>query len=97
VARWAAYHDRLAPAGPERTLFVSLAMTRDGVQPSIKIDYPAVAPDVAVGVLDVPDQATAAAGFADLCARAGTDRLSFLGLRLGVGAVPVLKGYADFP
>jgi hypothetical protein len=97
VARWAAYHDRLAPAGPESTLFVSLAMTRLGVQPSIKIDYPAVAPDVAVGVLDIADQEGAAAGFADLCSRAGTDRMSFLGLRLGAGAVPVLKGYADFP
>jgi hypothetical protein len=97
VARWAAYHDRLAPAGPERTLFVSLAMTRDGVQPSIKIDYPEVAPDVAVSVLDVAEQQPAAEGFAELCRQAGTDRLSFLGLRLGVGAVPVLKGYADFP
>jgi hypothetical protein len=97
VARWAAYHDRLAPAGPERTLFVSLAVTRNGVQPSIKVDYPDVAPNVAVGVLDVADQADAATGFAGLCASAGADRLSFLGLRLGVGANPVLKGYADFP
>jgi hypothetical protein len=97
LARWAAYHDRLAPAGPERTLFVSLAMTRNGVQPSIKIDYPGVAPDVAVAVLDVAEQQAAADGFADLCRRAGTERLSFLGLRLGVGAIPVLKGYADFP
>ena len=97
VARWAAYHDRLAPSGPERTLFVSLAMTRDGVQPSIKIDYPEVAPDVAVAVLDVVEQQPAAEGFADLCGRAGCERLSFLGLRLGLGAVPVLKGYADFP
>ncbi len=97
LARWAAYHDRLAPAGPERTLFVSLAMTRDGVQPSIKIDYPEVAPDVAVGVLDVAEQQPAAEGFAELCGRAGSARLSFLGVRLGVGAIPVLKGYADFP
>lgn len=97
LARWAAYHDCLTPAGPERTLFVSLAMTRDGVQPSIKIDYPAVAPDVAVGLLDEADQAATAEGFIDLCNRAGTDRLSFLGLRLGLGVVPVLKGYADFP
>lgn len=97
VARWASYHDCLAPAGPPRTLFVSLAITRHGVQPSIKIDYPDVAPDVAVGVLDVAEQADAAAGLSALCARAGIGRLSFLGLRLGVGAVPVLKGYGDFP
>ena len=96
VARWAAYHDQLVPAGAESTLFVSLAMTRHVVQPSVKIDYPAVAPDVAVGVLDVADQEDAAVGFADLCAWARTDRLSFLGFRLGIGAVPALKGYADF-
>lgn len=97
VARWAAYHEVLAPPGREQTLFVSLAMTRDGVQPSIKIDYPEVAPDVAVGMLDVADQPEAAARFAGLCAQAGTRRLSFLGVRLGIGDTPVLKGYADFP
>jgi hypothetical protein len=97
VARWAAYRDRLAPGGFERTLFVSLAVTRDGVQPSIKIDYPQVAPDVAVAVLDEAEQQAAADSFAALCRQAGTRRLSFLGLRLGLGAVPILKGYADFP
>lgn len=97
VARWAAYHDMLAPVGREQTLFVSLAMTRDGVQPSIKIDYPAVAPDVAVGVLDIAEQPEAAARLEALCDRAGIRRLSYLGVRLGVGDTPVLKGYADFP
>lgn len=97
VARWAAYHDMLAPIGREQTLFVSLAMTRDGIQPSIKIDYPDVAPDVAVGVLDVAEQQEAAARFEALCDRAGIRRLSYLGVRLGVGDTPVLKGYADFP
>ena len=97
IARWAAYHDMLAPIGREQTLFVSLAMTRDGVQPSIKIDYPDVATDVAVGMLDVADQPEAAARFEALCDRAGIRRLSYLGVRLGVGDTPVLKGYADFP
>lgn len=97
IARWTAYHDMLAPIGREQTVFVSLAMTRNGVQPSIKIDYPDVAPDVAVGVLDVAEQHEAAARFAALCDRAGIRRLSYLGVRLGVGDTPVLKGYADFP
>jgi hypothetical protein len=97
IARWAAYHDRLAPAHREQTLFVSLALTPHGLDPSIKIDYPDVAADVAVGVLNPENQPRVAAAFARLCARAGRRALSFLGVRLGHALEPVLKGYADFP
>lgn len=96
VARWAAYHDRLVSPPQEQTLFVSLALTAEGLDPSIKIDYPNVPPNVAVGVLDQAQQAPVAEHFKKLCMRAGRTDLSFLGLRLGRANVPVLKGYADF-
>ena len=96
VARWAAYHDRLVTPLSEQTLFVSLALTPQGLDPSIKIDYPNVPPNVAVGVLEQAQQAPVAEQFRKLCVRAGRTDLSFLGLRLGRARVPMLKGYADF-
>jgi hypothetical protein len=96
VARWAAYHERFAPLHRDQTVFVSLALTPQGLDPSIKVDYPDVPPGIAVGVLDPANQPSVATQFRLLCERAGRPALSFLGVRLGRAAEPVLKGYADF-
>ena len=94
--RWTAYHDRLAPRYRTRTVFVSLALSEDGSDGSIKIDYPDVAPALASGLLD----GAAAAGAEDrlrwLCDAAQRQTLSYLGVRIGGADHLVLKGYADF-
>jgi hypothetical protein len=97
LSRWLAYHDRLAPRHREQTVFVSLAMSEDGIDPSIKIDYPDVAPALAVGLLDGRHAAYAEEKLRWLCGQAGRSALSYLGVRMGSQAHPVLKGYADFP
>jgi hypothetical protein len=95
-ARWLAYHDRLAPRHREQTVFVSLAMSEDGIDPSIKIDYPDVSPELAVGLLDGAHAAHAHQRLRWLCGHASRSSLSYLGVRMGSREHPVLKGYADF-
>lgn len=94
--RWAAYHDRLAPRYRIQTAFVSLAVTEDGPDGSLKIDYPEVSPVVAAGLLDGPEAERAYDRLQRLCDAAGQRALSYLGVRIGVGKRLVLKGYADF-
>jgi hypothetical protein len=95
-ARWRAYHDRLAPRHREQTVFVSLAVSEDGADPSIKIDYPDVSPVIAAGMLDGAHSMRAGERLRRLCRQAGRQSLSYLGVRLGSQDYPVLKGYADF-
>jgi hypothetical protein len=97
VARWAAYHDRLARRHCTDTLFVSLAVTEDGCDGSLKIDYPGVSPVVAAGLLDGPAADRAYGRLQRLCDAAGRPALSYLGVRIGAGEPLVLKGYADLP
>lgn len=82
----------------DSTLFVSVSFTKDAIAPSIKIDYPAVAPARAAAwlpeaeQLDVLDEAQAA------CELAGTRAVSYLGVRLGLDwDAPSLKYYCDVP
>ena len=95
-ARWAAYHDRLSPRQLAHTLFVSLAVSEDGTDPSLKIDYPDVAPVVSVGLLDGACLRQAEVSLRHLCEAAGRTSLSYLGGRIQTAGDPVLKGYADF-
>jgi hypothetical protein len=95
--RWSAYHDVLAPRHRSETIFVSVAVSEDGADPSIKIDYPDVPPAVAAGLLDEATTMARAEGMLRaLCAGAGRPALSYLGVRLGSASEPILKGYADF-
>lgn len=96
-ARWAAYHDRLSSRHLAHTLFVSLAISEDGRDPSIKIDYPGVSPVVAAGLLDGAALRQSEAVFRRLCETAGRRDLSYLGVRMRAAGDLVLKGYADFP
>jgi len=95
-ARWATYHDRLSSRQLAHTLFVSLAVSEDGTDPSLKIDSPGVVPIVAAGLLDGPRLQQAEAGLRNLCEAAGRTDLSYLGVRICSEGNPVLKGYADF-
>lgn len=95
AARWAAYQDRLAPLYRPCTLFVSRAISEDGVDGSIKIDYPDVSPVVAAGLLDGAGADGTAHRLRRLCDAAGRRTLSYLGVRIGAGSRVVLKGYAD--
>ncbi len=95
-ARWAAYHDRLSSRQLAHTLFVSLAVSEDGTDPSLKIDYPGVSPVVAAGLLDGARIRQTEASLRHLCEAAGRTDLSYLGVRIHAGGDPVLKGYADF-
>lgn len=97
IARWAMYHDRLAPRHGAGTMFVSLAVTEDGYDGSLKVDYPGVSPVVAVGLLDGPEAEKAHASLQALCDAAGRPALSYLGVRMGKGEKLFLKGYADLP
>lgn len=95
-ARWAAYHDRLSSRQLAHTLFVSLAVSEDGTDSSLKIDYPDVAPVVAAGLLDGVRLMQAEESLRHLCEAAGRTILSYLGVRIQAEGDPVLKGYADF-
>lgn len=95
VARWAAYRDRLAPVYRSCTLFVSRAISEDGVDGSIKLDYPDVSPVVAAGLLDGTGGNRAASRLRRVCEATDRQTLSYLGVRLGAGSQVVLKGYAD--
>ena len=97
ASRWAIYHDRLARRHCTDTLFVSLALTEDECDRSVKIDYPGVSPLVAAGLLDGPASERAHERFQRLCTVAGRPTLSYLGVRMGVEEQPTLKGYADLP
>ena len=96
AARWAAYHDRLAPRYRPETIFVSLALSEDGTDGSIKIDYPDVSPILASGLLDGAHAVQAAERLRWLCDAADRESLSYLGVRIGGQDHLVLKGYADF-
>ena len=95
AARWAAYRDRLAPRYRRQTAFVSLALSEDGGDGSLKIDYPDVSPVVAAGLLDGTRGVEAEELLRRLCEAAGRQALSFLGVRIGGEDHLVLKGYAD--
>ncbi|MGC4098846.1 MAG: hypothetical protein QM706_17180 [Nitrospira sp.] len=97
VARWAMYHDRLVPRHAADTMFVSLAVTEDGYDGSLKIDYPGVSPVVAAGLLDGLEAENAHTSLHTLCDVAGRPVLSYLGVRMGRGEKLLLKGYADLP
>jgi hypothetical protein len=94
--RWSAYHDVLAPRHRVETIFVSVAVSEDGHDPSIKIDYPDVPPAVGSGLLDEAAMTRAESTLRALCDGAGRTALSYLGVRLGSSSEPILKGYADF-
>jgi len=95
-ARWTAYHDRLSSRQLAHTLFVSLAVSEDGTDPSLKIDYPGVSPVVAAGLLEGTCLKQTEAGLRHLCEAADRMDLSYLGVRIRAKGDPVLKGYADF-
>ena len=96
AARWAAYHDRLAPRYRPQTIFVSLAVSEDGTDGSLKIDYPDVSPTLASGLLDGAQAIEAEERLRWLCDAADRGRLSYLGVRVGNQDHLTLKGYADF-
>ena len=96
-ARWAGYRDVLCPRSRVQTVFVSINHAPQPGYPSLKIDYPDVAPVAAVGVLDEERQEPVERRLRDLCELAGREDLSYLGVRMAAGPVPTLKGYADFP
>jgi hypothetical protein len=96
ATRWAAYHDRLAPRYRTQTVFVSLAMSEDGSDGSLKIDYPDVSPALAAGLLDGTHAGEAEERLCWLCDAADRRTLSYLGVRIGAENHLVLKGYADF-
>ncbi|HEX6768189.1 MAG TPA: hypothetical protein VF208_02465 [Candidatus Binatia bacterium] len=95
VSRWATYHDRLAPRYRTETIFVSLALSEDGSDGSLKIDYPDVSPLTASALLDGSAAAHAAERLRWLCDAAERPTLSYLGVRIGGADHLVLKGYAD--
>jgi hypothetical protein len=97
ASRWAMYNDRLARRHCTDTLFVSLALTEEESDRSVKIDYPGVSPLLAAGLLDGPESELAHERFRRLCTAAGRPTLSYLGVRMGVGERLTLKGYADLP
>jgi hypothetical protein len=73
-----------------------VAVSEDGADHSIKIDYPDVPPAVAAGLVDEASMARAEAALRSVCAGAGRAALSYLGVRLRSASEPILKGYADF-
>ncbi len=95
-ARWATYHDRLSSRHLAHTLFVSLAVSEDGTDPSLKIDYPGVSPVVAAGLLDGTRLRQTETSLRHLCEAACRTDLSYLGVRIQAEGGSILKGYADF-
>ena len=88
---WRAHHDAMVADG-DPTLFVSTSVTAAGPSPSFKIDYPDVSFARAAA------WCTASLADARLAAElAGTEALSYVGVRFAPGAAPALKCYADVP
>jgi len=89
------HHATLAAPDREATIFVSCSFTATAFIPSMKIDYPDVAPAAAAALLPIRARGAAEAEIATLCTAAGLERLSYLGVRLNQAGPPGLKYYAD--
>lgn len=92
AAGWRPVHERLLQ-DREITLFVSARFTEGPWAPSLKFDYPDVAPGAFGEWLDEP--ARGAAEARQMIEGAGLRRLSYLGARLTDGPTPRLKYYVD--
>lgn len=96
-AAWREQHDAtLRGAAP--TLFVSTSFAGDEPSPTFKIDYPEVSPTQAAQWRPAGERRDRVHEIERLCSRAGSDALSFLGVRFFPGnAAPAIKYYADVP
>lgn len=81
----------------ERTLFLSVAVAKDGIVPSFKLDFPEVDVDLAVSLLPLEQRLQAFENFNRLCHTACCRKLTYFGTRWGEAPSPTLKGYAAFP
>jgi hypothetical protein len=95
--RWRELHETMLGGGAP-TWFVSTSCAGDEPSADFKIDYPEVAAAGAVLWRPAEERADRAAEIERLCSRAGTQALSFLGVRFFPGdAAPAIKYYADVP
>ena len=82
----------------ESTLFASVNLTQDGLEPWLKIDYPDVAPESAAAWVPTDERAQVMRDATTAARVVRRERLSFLGVRLRADSGRVtLKYYADFP
>jgi hypothetical protein len=95
--RWRELHETMLGGGAP-TWFVSTSCVADQPSENFKIDYPEVAAAHAVLWRPADERAARAAEIERVCSRAGTQALSFLGVRFFPGdAAPAIKYYADVP
>ena len=81
-----------------KKLLDSLTSGARRLEPTLKLDYPAVPPEVAASWVDEGSRALALQVAEDACAAVGTSKLTYLGVRLRAGDdVVKLKYYVDLP
>ena len=80
----------------EQTLYLSVAVSEDGLEPSLKIDFPDVDVELAVSLLPPVWRQQAYKNFARLCHAACCKKLSYFGTRWMEAVSPTLKGYTAF-
>lgn len=81
----------------EQTLFLSVAVAKDGIEPSLKLDLPNVDVDLAVSLLPPVQRRQAVKIFTRLCHTTYCKKLSYFGTQWSEASSPTLKGYAAFP
>jgi hypothetical protein len=95
VERLAELHGRLLPIGREATAFVSIACTDAAFVPGIKIDYPQVDRATCLELVPALLRDKIGADVELLCAAAGVDALSYVGVRCPAEGALGVKLYAD--
>ena len=95
VERLAELHGRLLPIGREATAFVSIACTDAAFVPGIKIDYPQVDRATCLELVPALLRDKIGADIELLCAAAGVDALSYVGVRCPAEGALGVKLYAD--
>ncbi len=94
---WEYVSDAVLKNNPEQTLYLSLTVAKDGVEPSLKLDFPEVGLDLAGSLLKPDQRQRTVEHFSRLCEATWRKRLSYIGSRWGNDSSPTLKGYAAFP
>jgi len=94
---WAANHERCL-GEEDSTLFVSMSCSSRELPPSFKIDYPGLQPEIAADWLPHERRAAAIADGERARTLAGSQRLTFVGVRFSSDRLePELKYYCDVP
>ena len=93
---FAKWHHCLAPVNKEPSIFISISFTNTRLNPSMKIDYPSIYPQLCATLMPVHIRQNIHAEVQKLCTLTGRETLSYLGIRFDQYGGVRLKYYADW-